>query len=403
MNKINKIEKKLEKIFSYFDDIALKNQSKVLNAFQEQKISTRHFAGSTGYGYDDIGRDTLNKVFANVFGAESAIVSPQITCGSHAIAIVLFGLLRPGDTMLSIAGKPYDTLDETIFGVEGENRGSLKDLNVNYEQIDLIKDKLNFSEIKNQVVSLQPKVVFLQRSRGYNWRSAISIDEIEKCVQIVKKHSPNSIFVVDNCYGEFVAEKEPTDVGADVAVGSLIKNPGGGFASTGAYIVGRQKFIELISYRLTSPSLGTEVGSYEKGYREFYQGLFLAPHVVCQAIKGAYLIGEVLSNQGYEVLPKSNEIAGDIIKSIKFNNSEKMISFIQDIQKLSPIDSDAVPMPWDMPGYLDPIIMAAGTFVSGASIELSSDGPVKEPYIAYFQGALTYEHAKIVANYLLEK
>lgn len=403
MNKINKIEKKLEKIFSYFDDIALKNQSKVLNAFQEQKISTRHFAGSTGYGYDDIGRDTLNKVFANVFGAESAIVSPQITCGSHAIAIVLFGLLRPGDTMLSIAGKPYDTLDETIFGVEGENRGSLKDLNVNYEQIDLIKDKLNFSEIKNQVVSLQPKVVFLQRSRGYNWRSAISIDEIEKCVQIVKKHSPNSIFVVDNCYGEFVAEKEPTDVGADVAVGSLIKNPGGGFASTGAYIVGKQKFIELISYRLTSPSLGTEVGSYEKGYREFYQGLFLAPHVVCQAIKGAYLIGEVLSNQGYEVLPKSNEIAGDIIKSIKFNNSEKMISFIQDIQKLSPIDSDAVPMPWDMPGYLDPIIMAAGTFVSGASIELSSDGPVKEPYIAYFQGALTYEHAKIVANYLLEK
>lgn len=403
MNKINKIEKKLEKIFSYFDDIALKNQSKVLKAFQEQKISTRHFAGSTGYGYDDIGRDTLNKVFANVFGAETAIVSPQITCGSHAIAIVLFGLLRPGDTMLSIAGKPYDTLDETIFGVEGENRGSLKDLNVNYKQIDLIKDKLNFSEIKNQVASLQPKVVFLQRSRGYNWRSAISIDEIEKAVQIVKKHSPNSIFVVDNCYGEFVAEKEPTDVGADVAVGSLIKNPGGGFASTGAYIVGKQKFIELISYRLTSPSLGIEVGSYEKGYREFYQGLFLAPHVVCQAIKGAYLIGEVLSNQGYEVLPKSNEIAGDIIKSIKFNNSEKMISFIQDIQKLSPIDSDAVPMPWDMPGYLDPIIMAAGTFVSGASIELSSDGPVKEPYIAYFQGALTYEHAKIVANYLLEK
>lgn len=403
MNKINKIEKKLEKIFSYFDDIALKNQSKVLKAFQEQKISTRHFAGSTGYGYDDIGRDTLNKVFANVFGAETAIVSPQITCGSHAIAIVLFGLLRPGDTMLSIAGKPYDTLDETIFGVEGENRGSLKDLNVNYEQIDLIKDKLNFSEIKKQVISLQPKVVFLQRSRGYNWRSAISIDEIEKCVQIVKKHSPNSIFVVDNCYGEFVAEKEPTDVGADVAVGSLIKNPGGGFASTGAYIVGRKKFIELISYRLTSPSLGIEVGSYEKGYREFYQGLFLAPHVVCQAIKGAYLIGEVLSNQGYEVLPKSNEISGDIIKSIKFNNSETMISFIQNIQKLSPIDSDAVPMPWDMPGYLDPIIMAAGTFVSGASIELSSDGPVKEPYIAYFQGALTYEHAKIVANYLLEK
>lgn len=403
MSKIDKIEKKLTRIYSYFDEIALKNQEKVLKALQENKIATRHFAGTTGYGYDDIGRDCLGKVFASVFGAESAIVSPHITCGSHAIAIVLFGLLRPGDTMLSIAGKPYDTLDETIFGVEGENRGSLKDLGITYKQVDLKNDELDYKKIIADLKELQPKMVFLQRSRGYNWRNAISIDDIEKCVQVVKKYSPNSIFVVDNCYGEFVAEKEPTEVGADVIVGSLIKNPCGGLASTGAYIAGKQKYVEMISYRLTSPSLGTEVGSYEKGYREFYQGLFLAPHIVCQAIKGAYLIGEVLADKGYEVMPKSNEVAGDIIKSIKFNDESAMISFIQDIQKFSPIDSDAVPMPWDMPGYLDPIIMAAGTFVSGASIELSSDGPVKPPYVAYFQGALTYEHAKLVALHLLEK
>ena len=403
MSKIDKIEKKLTRIYSYFDEIALKNQEKVLKALQENKIATRHFSGTTGYGYDDIGRDCLGKVFASVFGAESAIVSPHITCGSHAIAIVLFGLLRPGDTMLSIAGKPYDTLDETIFGVEDENRGSLKDLGITYKQVDLKNDELDYKKIIADLKELQPKMVFLQRSRGYNWRNAISIDDIEKCVEVVKKYSPNSIFVVDNCYGEFVAEKEPTEVGADVIVGSLIKNPCGGLASTGAYIAGKQKYVEMISYRLTSPSLGTEVGSYEKGYREFYQGLFLAPHIVCQAIKGAYLIGEVLADKGYEVMPKSNEVAGDIIKSIKFNDESAMISFIQDIQKFSPIDSDAVPMPWDMPGYLDPIIMAAGTFVSGASIELSSDGPVKPPYVAYFQGALTYEHAKLVALHLLEK
>ena len=305
--------------------------------------------------------------------------------------------------MISVAGKPYDTLDETIFGAEGENRGSLKDLGVSYAQVDLKNDNLNFEEIERQVKEMQPKVVFLQRSRGYNWRNSISIEDIEKCVKITKKVSPNSIFVVDNCYGEFVAEKEPTDVGADIVVGSLIKNPGGGLASTGGYIVGKKQYIELISYRLTSPSLGVEVGSYERGYREFFQGLFIAPHVVAQAVKGAYLIGEVMADKGYEVMPSSKEIAGDIIKSIKFNDEKAMISFIQRIQMFSPIDSNFLPMPWDMPGYLDPIIMAAGTFVSGASIELSSDGPVKAPYIAYFQGALTYEHAKLVAINLLEE
>lgn len=397
---IEEIEKKLEKPFKHFENVAFINQKKVLNALQTEKVSTRHFSGTTGYGYDDIGRDTLARVFARVFNAESAIVSPNITCGSHAIAIVLFGLLRPNDEMLSIAGKPYDTLDETIFGVKDEDRGSLKDLGVKYSQIDLVEDKLNFAEIEKQIKQKKPKMVFLQRSRGYNWRNAISVADIQKCVEITKKVSPNSVFVVDNCYGEFIDTIEPTDVGANVIVGSLIKNPGGGLVSTGAYIAGDKKYVDMISYRFTSPSLSTEVGSYEKGYREFYQGLFLAPSTVCNAVKGAYLIGEVMAQKGYEVMPKSDEIAGDIIKSIKFNNSEKMIKFIQNIQKFSPIDSDAVPMPWDMPGYLDPIIMAAGTFVSGASIELSSDGPVKAPYVAYFQGSLTYEHAKIVANAL---
>ena len=403
MRKIEEIENGLKDIFAHFDNVALLNQKKVLNAMQEEGLGTRHFSGTSGYGYDDIGRQALANVFSKVFGGEDAIVSPNLTCGSHAIAVVLFGLLRPNDLMISVAGKPYDTLDETIFGAEGENRGSLKDLGVSYAQVDLKNDNLNFEEIERQVKEMQPKVVFLQRSRGYNWRNSISIEDIEKCVKITKKVSPNSIFVVDNCYGEFVAEKEPTDVGADIVVGSLIKNPGGGLASTGGYIVGKKQYIELISYRLTSPSLGVEVGSYERGYREFFQGLFIAPHVVAQAVKGAYLIGEVMADKGYEVMPSSKEIAGDIIKSIKFNDEKAMISFIQRIQMFSPIDSNFLPMPWDMPGYLDPIIMAAGTFVSGASIELSSDGPVKAPYIAYFQGALTYEHAKLVAINLLEE
>ena len=401
MRKIEEIESGLKDVFTHFDNVALLNQEKVLRAMKEEGLGTRHFSGTSGYGYDDIGRQALANVYSRVFGGEDAIVSPNLTCGSHAIAVVLFGLLRPNDTMLSIAGKPYDTLDETIFGVENENRGSLKDLGVSYAQVDLKDDVLNFAEIEHQIKKVQPKVVFLQRSRGYNWRNSISIEEIERCVQITKKVSPNSIFVVDNCYGEFVANREPTDVGADVIVGSLIKNPGGGLASTGGYVVGKKKYIEMISYRLTSPSLGVEVGSYERGYREFFQGLFIAPHVVSQAVKGAYLIGEVMADKGYEVLPSSKEIAGDIIKSIKFNDKQAMISFIQKIQKFSPIDSNFTPMPWDMPGYLDPIIMAAGTFVAGASIELSSDGPVKSPYIAYFQGALTYEHAKLVAINLL--
>ncbi|MCI6542311.1 MAG: methionine gamma-lyase family protein [Firmicutes bacterium] len=399
---IKKCEKKLEKTFERLEQIALFNQQKVLKAFQENKVSANHFYGTSGYGYDDQGREVLGKVFASAFGAETAIVSPNITCGSHALTIALFGILRPGDVMLSVTGKPYDTLDDTIFGTE-EDTGSLKDFGVIYQQVDFKNDKLDYAEIEKQIKKLKPKMVYIQRSRGYAWRSALSISDIEKIVKIAKKESPKSFVVVDNCYGEFVEKYEPTEVGTDLIVGSLIKNPGGGLASTGAYLAGTKKAVDLVSTRLTSPSLKTEVGSYERGYREFFQGFFLAPHVVKEAIKGCYLIGEVMKAKGAEILPASNEDAGDIIKSIKFNSADAMVSFVQKIQKFSPVDSYVVPMPWDMPGYNDPVIMAAGTFVAGASIELSCDGPVKPPFIAYFQGGLTYEQIKLLAQELLEE
>lgn len=401
LKQIEKYEHNLINIFKHLDQVALFNQEKVLKAFQNNKVSTNCFFGTTGYGYDDKGREVLGKIFAEVFCAEDAIVSPYITCGSHALSIALFGLLRPNDILLSITGKPYDTLDETIFGAEGKDNGSLKDFGVKYKQIDLKNNALDIDEIKKQLKKSQPKVVYLQRSRGYAWRKPLSIADIEQLVKVVKDYSPNSFIMVDNCYGEFVEEKEPTEVGVDVVVGSLIKNPGGGLASTGAYIIGKHKAVDLISARLTSPSLKTEVGSYEKGYREFYQGLFLAPHVVKEALKGAYLIGEVMKDKGHDIMPASNEVAGDIIKSIKFDIAEELVAFVQKIQKFSPVDSHVTPMPWDMPGYTDPVIMAAGTFVGGASIELSCDSPIRAPYIAYFQGGLTYEHLKIVAMDLI--
>lgn len=401
MKTINEIEEKLRGIFKHYEDIALFNQEKVLKAFQKNRVASTHFAGTSGYGYNDQGREGLEKVFADTFGAEKGIVSPHITCGTHAITITLFGLLRPNDIMLSVTGKPYDTLDETIFGIEEKDNGSLKDFGVKYEQVDLKNDELDFEKIAEKVAELKPKMVYVQRSRGYAWRQAISLDKVAKIVQITRNISPKTFVVVDNCYGEFVEKQEPTDVGVDIAVGSLIKNPGGGLASNGGYIVGTKRAVDLIESRITSPSLKTEVGSYERGYREFYQGLFLAPHVVLQAIKGAYLLGEVMAQKGYEVMPKSDELTYDIVKSIKFNNADTMVSFVQSIQKFSPVDSFAVPFPWDMPGYTDQVIMAAGTFVSGSSIELSCDGPIRPPYIAYFQGGLTYEQIKLIAMSLL--
>jgi len=396
---IKDCEEKLKSKFEELEDISFYNQKKVLSVFQECKITAQHFTGTTGYGYDDIGRDNLRKIYAKVFKTDDAIVSPLITCGSHAISTVLYGLLRPNDTLLSISGDLYDTLHDTLFG---KGTGSLEDFGVKYQQIEMKDNKFDKEVIINTIKEAQPKVIFVQRSRGYSTRKAISIDIMEEIFTLIRENYKKGYIVVDNCYGEFVDKKEPTEVGADVVVGSLIKNPGGGLAPTGGYIAGKQEAIDLISKRFISPSLGLEVGSFEMGYRLFYQGLFMAPHIVKEAIKGGYLIGKIMEEKGYKVIPASNEKAGDIIKSIVFNNDKELITFVQNIQKFSPIDSFVLPLPWDMPGYNDPVIMAAGTFVGGASLELSCDSPIRAPYIAYFQGGLTYEHLKVVAEKLLE-
>lgn len=394
---IAQIEEQLKEQFSQIDEVSFFNQKKVIEAFRENRVSTNMFAGTTGYGYDDKGRDTLCKLYADVFGAEAGIVSPLLTCGTHTISTALFGLLRPGDVLLSITGDLYDTLQDTLLG---KGNGSLQDFGVKYEKIELSGDDFDFEQIQKRVKKLKPKVVFIQRSRGYSARKALSVEAIGKACQFVKKLCPSCFLVVDNCYGEFVEKTEPTQHGADVIIGSLIKNAGGGLAPTGGYIVGTAKAIDLIAKRFTCPSLGMEVGSFEMGYRIFYQGLFMAPHIVAQALKGSLLIGKVMEEKGYKTLPATNQPTSDIIRSIVIGNEEGLIKFVQTIQKFSPVDSFVTPMPWDMPGYDDQVIMAAGTFVSGASIEMSCDSPVRAPYIAYFQGALTYEHAKTVAEEL---
>lgn len=386
-------------LFKHIDDVALYNQEKVLSAFQKHRIALRHFSGTSGYGYDDIGRDTLCAVFADTFGAESAIVSPLIASGTHAISSVLYGLLRPGDSFLSLAGMPYDTLETVI---SGNDVGSLKDFNINFESINLTDDGcFDAKKIETALKTKNYKLLFIQRSRGYNWRNALSIDDINDIIKFVRKFTDAPI-VIDNCYGEFTDTKEPTQVGADIIVGSLIKNPGGGIAPTGGYIAGRKDLVEQISYRLTAPGVGLEVGSYSFGYREFYQGFFLAPHVTAQALKGSVLFGTVFHKLGYETLPQPKDPCRDIIRSIKFNTKGELIKFCQAIQACSPIDSFAVPEPWDMPGYNDQVIMAAGTFVQGASIELSADSPIRPPYIAYLQGGLTYEHVKLAVKKCVE-
>lgn len=398
---IAECEKNLKEIFDYYDDIALFNTKKVLKAFQDARVAGRHFFGSTGYGYGDEGRDKLSEVFAKVFGAESALVSPLITCGSHALNIALFGLLRPGDTIFSITGDPYDTLGEVVYDKNG--LGSLPDFNIKFEKVELRNGEIDETSALKYIEKHKPKVVYIQRSRGYAIRDALSVDKMEGVFEKIKEISPNSFIMVDNCYGEFVEKREPTEVGADVIVGSLIKNAGGSLAPTGAYIAGTKKAVELIANRFTSASLGAEVGSFEMGYRLFFQGLFMAPHVTVGAIKGMYLIGEVMEKLGFNTMPKSNQKTYDIIKSIEFNTKEELIDFVQTIQKFSPVDSNVVPEPWDMPGYTEPVIMAAGTFVGGASIELSTDCPIKKPYWAYLQGGITYEHCKLVAEELNKK
>lgn len=401
MDLITECEDRLKEIFSYYDDIALYNTEKVLKAFQECKVANRHFFGSTGYGYGDEGRDKLCEVFAHAFKAESALVTPLITCGSHALNIALFGLLRPGDIIFSITGDPYDTLGEVVYDKKG--LGSLPDFGIKFEKLELKNGEIDEKNALEYIIKNTPKVVYVQRSRGYAIRDALSVDKMESVFKKIKEISPNSFIMVDNCYGEFVEKREPTEVGADVIVGSLIKNAGGSLAPTGAYIAGTKKAIDLISNRFTSASLGAEVGSFEMGYRLFFQGLFIAPHVTVGAIKGMYLIGELMNRLGYNIMPKSEQKTYDIIKSIEFNTQSELIDFVQTIQKYSPVDSNVIPEPWDMPGYTEQVIMAAGTFVGGASIELSADCPIKKPYWAYLQGGITYEHCKLVAYKLLEK
>ena len=389
---ICKIEAELKNKFAQYEEVSLSNQEKVLNAFISCRVSSIHFANTTGYGYGDIGREKLGEVFAKVFNAESAIVSPHFASGTHAISTALFGLLRPKDRVLCISGMPYDTLKTVIFG---KNIGSLADFGIEFDVIPLKNG--NFDE-KNIYAALNKpySAVYIQRSAGYERRSGFSISKLRDIISVIKKLT-NCPVIVDNCYGEFVEEREPTDVGADIIIGSLIKNPGGALAPTGGYIAGSSELIKTIGMRLTAPGIGTEVGSYENSYRNFFQGLFVAPHVVCQAKKGGLLIAAVMEKLGYKVYPSAYDIHGDgdIVKVIDFNDKDKMIKFCQAVQASSPIDSFAAPEPWAMPGYENEIIMASGSFVQGSSIELSADAPVKPPYSLYIQGGITYEHTKI--------
>lgn len=397
-------EAELKDQFARLDDIALYNQKKVLDAYKNQAIQARHMFGTTGYGYDDIGRDTLCRLYADVFHAESAIVSPNIVSGTHALTLMLFGVLRPGDKLLAVSGMPYDTLTDVILA---DNKGSLKDFGVAFDKIDLktnpdLTPEFDFDAIEYALKSQFVKAVFVARSRGYSLRQAISVEKVGQLIDFVKKISPKTLVLVDNCYGEFVEKIEPTDVGADLIAGSLIKNIGGGIAPTGGYIAGKSALVEQVSYRLTAPSLGMEEGSYVYGYLPYYQGLFLAPSAVKNALKGSLLFAKAYTKLGFETLPRDDMYPYDIVTSIKLGSPEKLIDFCGAIQEISPIDSNVKPMPWDMPGYQDQVIMAAGAFVQGSSIELSADSPIKEPYIVYVQGGLTYEHAYLAVQHTLE-
>ena len=400
---IKKSEQQLKDAFALADEISEYNQAKVLQAFNSHSIALRHFNGTTGYGYGDDGRVALGDVYATSFGAQAGIVSPALLSGTHALSVGLFGVLRTGDRVLCISGMPYDTIRGVIYG---EGNGSLKDFGISFDVVDLNKqdkfDKIAIEQVVNRL-GKNLKMVYIQRSRGYELRDAFSVAEIgEICVFLRTIGFERCIFV-DNCYGEFVEKQEPCEVGADICVGSLIKNPGGGLAPTGGYIVGKQNYIDLIGKRLTAPSIGNEVGSYAYGYRLFYQGLFMAPHTVNQAIKGSLLIGQCMQSLGYENFPKLSKAPADITRAIRFDTAKQLCDFIQSVQEASPIDSFVTLEPWDMPGYDSKVIMAAGCFVEGASIELSADAPVKEPYTAYFQGGLTYEHCKYALKKILEK
>ena len=393
---VSEAEESIKEQFKHIENICEINQLRVMKAFADNRVSDSHFVATTGYGYDDLGRDTLDRVYAEIMGAEDALVRHNFISGTHTISTALFAVLRPNDILVSITGKPYDTLEEVI-GIQGEaGNGSLKDFGVKYVQIDLKHDGTpDLEQIKFTLTHMNVKAVTIQRSKGYGWRPTYSAKDIGALIEFVKEISPETICIVDNCYGEFVETEEPTAYGADLIAGSLIKNPGGGLAPTGGYIAGKQKYVELCAYRLTSVGIGKEAGASLGFNRQMYQGLFMAPHVVSQALKAAVLCSAVFEKLGFEVDPKPNEIRHDIIQSIKFGDPDKVTAFCQGIQKGAPVDSFVTPEPWDMPGYSSQVIMAAGAFVQGASIELSADAPIKPPYIAYMQGGLTYESAKL--------
>ena len=393
---VSEAEESIKEQFKHIENICEINQLRVMKAFADNRVSDSHFVATTGYGYDDLGRDTLDRVYADIMGAEDALVRHNFISGTHTISTALFAVLRPNDILVSITGKPYDTLEEVI-GIQGEaGNGSLKDFGVKYVQIDLKHDGTpDLEQIKFTLTHMNVKAVTIQRSKGYGWRPTYSAKDIGALIEFVKEISPETICIVDNCYGEFVETEEPTAYGADLIAGSLIKNPGGGLAPTGGYIAGKQKYVELCAYRLTSVGIGKEAGASLGFNRQMYQGLFMAPHVVSQALKAAVLCLAVFEKLGFEVDPKPNEIRHDIIQSIKFGDPDKVTAFCQGIQKGAPVDSFVTPEPWDMPGYSSQVIMAAGAFVQGASIELSADAPIKPPYIAYMQGGLTYESAKL--------
>lgn len=392
---IDESEREVSPVFEELDDIMTYNQYKVLDVFQKNRLADRHFSWNTGYGYDDAGREMIEKVYADVFHAEAALCRPTLVNGTHALAITLLGLLRPGDELIYCTGTPYDTL-ETVIGLKNyePGNGSLKDYGVTYKQVELLPDgNIDFESLRN-AISDRTRMVTLQRSTGYGWRKAITIDKIEEWASFVSDINPDIIKMVDNSYGEFLDTKEPTDVGADVMAASLIKNPGGGLALTGAYVAGRKDLINRIQYRMTCPGIGGECGLTFGQTRSMFQGLFIAPRVVNGAVKGAVLCGRVFEKLGYDVCPKPEDKRSDIIEAVRLGTPEAVVSFCQGVQAAAPIDSYVRPIPWDMPGYDDQVVMAAGAFVQGSSIELSADAPIREPYNVYFQGGITYEHSK---------
>lgn len=395
-----KVEEEIEPVLKKIDDVCEYNTMKVLKAFQDNSISDMHFGSTTGYGYGDIGRDTTERVFAQVLKAEDSLVRGQFISGTHALTVTLFGLLRPGDTLLSITGKPYDTLDEVIGIVD--NPSSLKSFGVHFEKIDLKQDDFDYEAIEERIKKGNVKVIEIQRSKGYSTRKSIKIEQVEKVIQCIRNINKDVIIMIDNCYCEFVGTKEPLEIGADVIVGSLIKNLGGGIAPNGAYVAGKKNLINLVAERLTAPGEGKEVGPTLGITKSILQGLFMAPSVVANSLKTAVFASRCLAKLGFNVEPKYDEDRADIVQTINFENKEKLIKYCQGIQMGSPVDSNSIPEPWDMPGYVDQVIMAAGAFTQGSSIELSCDGPIRPPYTAFMQGGLTYQYGKLGVMKALE-